>query len=270
MPNIENGGDLELRLLDKVAIVTGGGRGIGRAISLAFAREGADISLAARSTEAMKEVAHEIATIGRRALFNTMDITKVEQVDAMVKQTYQEFGRIDILVNNSGIAGPTAYVHNITPEEWDETFNVNLRGAFLCCRAVVPIMIEQGHGRIINIASMTGKRPLPMRTPYCATKMGLIGFTRGLALELGKFNINANAICPGAVEGPRIEMVIKNAAKAENISEEEVRKRFLSASPLGRMVSVEDVAKVAVFLASEDSKNMTGQDVNVTAGIVMY
>ena len=181
--------ELELRLLDKVAIITGGGRGIGRAISSMFASEGADISLAARSTDMMEDVAREIRTVGRKALVNTMDITKVEQVERMVKRTLEDFGRIDILVNNSGIAGPTAYVHEITPEEWDETFNVNLKGAFLCCRAVVPIMIRQGGGRIINIASMTGKRPLPMRTPYCATKMGLIGFTRSLASELGKFNI---------------------------------------------------------------------------------
>jgi NAD(P)-dependent dehydrogenase (short-subunit alcohol dehydrogenase family) len=208
--------------------------------------------------------------MGRRALVNIMDITSVEQVNRAVNRTLEEFGRIDILVNNSGIAGPTAYVHDITPEQWDETFNVNLRGAFLCCRAVVPIMIKQRQGKIINIASMTGKRPLPMRTPYCATKMGLIGLTRCLALELGKFNINVNAICPGPVAGSRIESVIKNAAEAEGISEEEVRNRFLSASPLRRFVSAEDVAKCAVFLASEDSVNMTGQDLNVTAGIVMY
>ena len=131
-------------------------------------------------------------------------------------------------------------------------------------------MIRQRFGRIINIASMTGKRPLPMRTPYCATKMGLIGFTRSLASELGKFNINVNAICPGAVEGRRIERVIKNAAQAEGKTEEEIRRRFVSPSPLERMVTAEDVARVAVFLASDVSRNMTGQDINVTAGVVMY
>jgi NAD(P)-dependent dehydrogenase (short-subunit alcohol dehydrogenase family) len=259
-----------MKLLDKVAVITGGGRGIGRAISLTFAREGADVSLAARSTDMMEEVAREIRRLGRRALVNTTDITRLEQVERTVKRTLEEFSRIDILVNNSGIAGPTAYVHEISPEEWDETFNVNLRGAFICCRAVVPIMIRQGGGKIINIASMTGKRPLPMRTPYCATKMGLIGFTRSLASELGSFKINVNAICPGAVEGPRIERVIRNAAAAEGTTEEEVRRRFISTSPLGRMVSAEDVARLAVFLASDDSKNITGQDINVTAGVVMY
>ena len=259
-----------MKLLDKTAIVTGGGRGIGKAISLMFAREGADISLAARSTDLMMEVSREIATLGRRCLVNTTDLTKIDQINGMVKRTCDEFGRIDILVNNSGVAGPTKYVHEITPQEWDETFDVNLRGAFLCCRAVVPVMIGQGGGKIINIASMTGKRPLPMRTPYCATKMGLIGFTRSVAAELGKFNINVNAICPGAVEGPRIEKVIKDAAAAEGVPEEVVRTRFVSPSPLGRMVSAEDVARLAVFLASDDSRNMTGQDINVTAGVVMY
>jgi NAD(P)-dependent dehydrogenase (short-subunit alcohol dehydrogenase family) len=198
-----------------------------------------------------------------------MDITSMEQVDRAVRETLKEFGRIDILVNNSGIAGPTATVHEITPEQWDETFNVNLRGAFLCCRAVVPVMIKQGHGKIINVSSSAAKKPLANRTPYVATKMGLIGFTRGLATELGKFNINVNAICPGPVEGPRIEMVIDQVAEKEGVSREVIRQRFLSQSPLNSLISAEDVAKLAVFLASEDSNKMTGQDLNVTAGALM-
>jgi len=258
-----------LRLLNKVAFITGGGVGIGKAISLMFAREGADISLAARSTNQMEEVACEIRTIGQKALVNAMDITSVEQVDRAVKETLKEFGRIDILVNNSGIAGPTAPVYEITPEQWDETFNVNLRGAFLCCRAIVPVMIKQGHGKIINISSTAAKKPLANRTPYPATKMGLIGFTRGLAVELGKFNINVNAICPGPVGGPRIEMVIDQVAEKEGVSREVIRQRFLSQSPLNSLISAEDVAKLAVFLASEDSNKMTGQDLNIDAGALM-
>ena len=258
-----------MRLLNKVAFITGGGVGIGKAISLMFGREGADISLAARSTIQMEEVAREIRTIGQKVPVNAMDITSVEQVDRAVKETLKEFGRIDILVNNSGIAGPTAPVYEITPEQWDETFNVNLRGAFLCCRAIVPIMIKQGHGKIINISSTAAKKPLANRTPYPATKMGLIGFTRGLAVELGKFNINVNAICPGPVEGPRIEMVIDQVAEKEGVSREVIRQRFLSQSPLNSLISAEDVAKLAVFLASEDSNKMTGQDLNVDAGTLM-
>lgn len=258
-----------MRLLNKVAFITGGGVGIGKAISLMFAREGANISLAARSTNRMEEVARQIKTIGQKALVNAMDITNVEQVDRAVKETLKEFGRIDILVNNSGIAGPTAPVYEITPEQWDETFNVNLRGAFLCCRAIVPVMIKQGHGKIINISSTAAKKPLANRTPYPATKMGLIGFTRGLAVELGKFNINVNAICPGPVGGPRIEMVIDQVAEKEGVSREVIRQRFLSQSPLNSLISAEDVAKLAVFLASEDSNKMTGQDLNIDAGALM-
>ncbi|MEM2914960.1 MAG: SDR family NAD(P)-dependent oxidoreductase [Candidatus Bathyarchaeia archaeon] len=258
-----------MRLLGKVAFVTGGGVGIGRAISLMFAREGADVSLAARSIDRMEEVAHEIRAMGRKALVNAMDVTSVEQVDRAVKRTLEEFGRIDILVNNSGIAGPTAPVYEITPEQWDETFNVNLKGAFLCCRAIVPIMIKQGHGKIINISSTAAKKPVPGRSPYPASKMGLIGFTRALAVELGKFNINVNAICPGPVEGPRIERVIGEVAEKEGVPREVIRQRFLSQSPLNRLISAEDVAKLAVFLASEDSNNVTGQDLNVDAGALM-
>jgi len=258
-----------LRLLNKVAFITGGGRGIGKAIALMFAREGADVSLAARSKVQMEEVAREIRAMGRKALVNVMDITSVEQVDRAVKRTLEEFGRIDVLVNNSGIAGPTATVHEITPEQWDEVFNVNLRGAFLCCRAIVPVMIKQGRGKIINIASTAAKKPLANRTLYVATKMGLIGFTRALAVELGKFNINVNAICPGPVGGPRIERVIDQVAEKEGVSREVIRQRFLSQSPLNSLISAEDVAKLAVFLASEDSNKMTGQDLNIDAGALM-
>ena len=258
-----------MKLQKKVAFITGGGVGIGKAISLMFADEGADISLAAKSTNQMDEVANKIRTMGRKALVNTMDIKSVTQVDEAVNETLRKFGRIDILVNNSGIAGPTAPIYEITPEQWDEIFAVNLRGAFLCCRAIVPAMMKQGRGKIINISSTAAKKPLANRTPYPSTKMGLIGLTRGLAVELGKFGINVNAICPGPVGGPRIEMVIDQVAEKEGVPRDIIRQRFLSQSPLNTMISVDDVAKLAVFLASEDSNNITGQDLNVDAGALM-
>lgn len=145
-------GVLDLKLLDKGAVITGGGKGIGRAIALAFAREGANTSRPARPIDLMEGVAPEIGAFRRKALVNSTDITKVELAERMVKRTFEEFGKID----NSGIAGPTAYVHEITPEEWDETFDVNVRGAFLCCRMAVPVMLRQGGGKIIDIASMKG------------------------------------------------------------------------------------------------------------------
>ena len=221
-----------LKLLNKVAFITGGGVGIGKAIALMYAHEGADVALAAKSKNQMEEVANEIRAIGRKALVNQMDITKLEEVDNAAKKTLETFGKIDILVNNSGIAGPTAPVYEVTPEQWDEIFAVNLRGAFLCCRAIVPGMIENGGGRIINISSTAAKKPLANRSPYPATKMGLIGFTRGLAVELGKYNINANAICPGPVAGPRIEMVCDQVAAKEGVSRDSRQGSFsLAVSP---------------------------------------
>ena len=258
-----------MKLENRVAFITGGGVGIGKAISLMFAHEGAHVSLAAKSTNQMEEVAREIRAFDRKALVNTMDITSFEQVNTTVKNTIDEFGKIDILVNNSGIAGPTAPIYEVTPEQWDEVFAVNLRGAFLCCRAIVPTMIEHGYGKIVNISSTAAKKPLANRSPYPATKMGLIGLTRGLAVELGKYGITANAICPGPVSGPRIEMVCDQVASKEGVHRDVVKQRFLSQSPLNCLISADDVAKLAVFLASEDSINITGQDINVDAGALM-
>jgi NAD(P)-dependent dehydrogenase (short-subunit alcohol dehydrogenase family) len=260
---------LLMKLLDKVAIITGGGKGIGRAIALAFAREGADISLAARSTKELEAVAENIHRLGRKASVNTTDLTKDDQVTSMVEDTLKEFGRIDLLVNNSGIAGPTAHVFDITPEEWDYTFAVNLRGVFLCCRAVVPAMIKRGKGKIINISSVGGKFPMAMRSPYCSTKMGLIGLTRSLASELGRFNINVNAISPSAVEGERMNRVWAAESAVTGLPVDELRKQYVSSAPLRKLVHEEDVAQVAVFLASDDSNMMTGQDINVCGGIAM-
>lgn len=258
-----------MKLENRVAFITGGGVGIGKAISLMFAHEGAHVSLAAKSTNQMEDVAREIRALDRKALVNTMDITSVEQVNHAAKDTINEFGKIDILVNNSGIAGPTVPIYEVTPEQWDEIFAVNLRGAFLCCRAIVPTMIEHRYGKIVNISSTAAKKPLANRSPYPATKMGLIGFTRGLAVELGKFGITANAICPGPVAGPRIEMVCDQVAAKEGVPRDVVKQRFLSQSSLNCLISADDVAKLAVFLASEDSINITGQDINVDAGALM-
>ena len=188
----------------------------------------------------------------------------------MVKATKQKFGRIDILVNNSGVAGPTADVEAISLDQWEETLRVNLTGPYICCQSIVPELKHQRSGRIINISSMTGKRPLAQRAPYCASKMGLIGLTRCLAAELGPYDITVNAISPGATEGPRITDVIEKMAHTQGKSFEQIKRSFVALAPLGRFVTAEDVAAVAVFLASDLAANITGQDVNVSAGMVMY
>ena len=173
-------------------------------------------------------------------------------------------------MNNAGVAGPTALCEDVKLSEWEETMVVNLRGPFLCARAALPIMKAQRWGRIINIASISGKRPLPRRTPYTSSKLGLIGFTRTLAAEVGPYDITVNAISPGATKGPRIDAVIKNLAFAEGKHENEIAAGLVRDAALGRFVEAADVAALVVFLASDAARNMTGQDFNVSAGLVMY
>lgn len=257
-------------LKDKVAVITGGGRGIGRAIALAYAREGARLVLAARGIDGLEETRRAVADLGGEALVIPADISDIESVAALAQQVREHFGRVDILVNNSGIAGPTAPLWEITPDDWDATFAVNVRGTFLCCRAFLPTMVAQSSGSIIIIGSMTGKRPLLGRTPYSASKLALVGLARTLAWETGPHGIRVNVISPGPVEGERIEMVIRKQAEVKGISIDEARQAFLRDSPLGRLVPAQDVAAAAIFLASDQASSITGEDLNVSAGITMY
>lgn len=257
-------------LKEKIAVITGAGRGIGRAIALAYAQEGAQVVLAARSVEALQETQAELARLGGTGIVLPTDISDPDAVGALVTQTLARFGRIDILVNNSGIGGPSAPLWEIAPSEWEETFKVNVTGTYLCCRAFLPHMIKQRAGCIVIIGSMTGKRPLLNRTPYAASKMALVGLARTLAWETGPYNIRVNVISPGPVEGKRIEWVIRSQAEAKGISVDEARQQFTSGSPLGQLVAASDVADAAVFLASDKAKAITGEDLNVSAGNVMY
>jgi NAD(P)-dependent dehydrogenase (short-subunit alcohol dehydrogenase family) len=257
--------------LDGAAVVvTGAGRGIGRHIATAFADAGATPVLAARDEGALEDTRALIEQRGGRALVVPTDVSSAEQVERMAQRTIDELGRIDALVCNSGIAGPTARTWEIAPEDWEETLAVNLTGVFLCCRAALPSMVERGSGSVIVIGSMTGKRPLLGRTPYCASKLGLVGLVRTLAWEAGEHGVRVNLISPGAVDGPRIERVIADQAAAAGISVDEARARFTSASPLGRLTDPRDVAAAAVFLASPAAASITGEDLNVSAGLVMH
>ncbi len=257
-------------LKDKIVVVTGGGRGLGRVIALACAREGADLVLASRSVEALQETRAEVESFGRQALVVPTDIRHEDSVRNLAEQALTRFGHIDILVNNTGITGPTAPLWEITPAEWEETFAVNVTGAYLCCRAFLPSMIEQRSGSILFISSMTGKRPLFGRTPYAAGKIALVGLARTLAWETGPYGIRVNVVSPGPIEGERVERVIRNQAQAEGISEDEARRRFTSSSPLGRLVPPGDIADAVVFLASDKAASITGEDLNVSAGTAMY
>jgi NAD(P)-dependent dehydrogenase (short-subunit alcohol dehydrogenase family) len=212
-----------MELHNKIAVVTGGGRGIGRAIALAYAREGANLVLASRSQEALEETQAMVEAPGQKALVVPTDIRNEDSVRNLAEQALSHFGRIDVLVNNSGIAGPTTPLWNIALADWEETFAVNVTGAYLCCKAFLPSMIDQRSGSIIVISSMTGKRPLFGRTPYAASKLALVGIARTLAWEVGPYGIRVNVISPGAVEGERIERVVRNQAAAQGISEDEAR-----------------------------------------------
>jgi NAD(P)-dependent dehydrogenase (short-subunit alcohol dehydrogenase family) len=258
-----------MRLKDKVAIVTGGGVGIGKAISLAFAREGADIVLACPFLSELEPTAAEINSLGRKSLAVVTDVSDEEQVREMVAKTVGEFGKIDILVNSAGIEGRTANVVDVDLEDWNRVLAVNLTGPMLCSKEVLKIMVPHKSGSIINISSAAGKRGFVMRSPYCASKWGVIGLTQTVALEVGVHNIRVNCICPGPTEGERIERVLNARVEATGRPYQELRALMTGNNPLGRMVYPEEVAAAAVFLASAEAGGLTGQAINVSIGLIM-
>ncbi len=251
-------------------MVTGGNRGIGRAVGLAMARAGASVGVAARTVDSLREVAIELETIGAECLAVPCDVSDPESVQLMGDAVLERFGRADVVVANAGVAGPTKPLHEITPEEWRDCLAIDLDGVYLTFRRFVPGMLERRRGCLIAISSMTGKRPLLHRTPYAAAKMGVIGLVRTLALELGPKGIRVNSVCPGAVEGPRIAGVIRAQADAQGISEEDVRRHLTAPAALQRLVEADEVAAACVFLASDAASAITGEDMNVSAGLVMY
>lgn len=255
---------------DRAAIVTGAGRGIGRTIAIELAADGTDVLIADINPEEMAETKRLIEERGQTAVCQHTDLREEADIDAAVECAREAFGRIDILVNNSGIAGPTLPAEEIPTEDWDDTLAINLRGTFLITREVLPTMKQQEYGRIVNIASATAKRPVEHRTPYAASKAGLIGFTRSLAAEVGRNDINVNVVCPGSVEGDRIERVFRNHAEADGVPYEEVKGAELDKSARKELVAPESVADVVSFLCSENADQITGQDINVSAGKIMY
>jgi NAD(P)-dependent dehydrogenase (short-subunit alcohol dehydrogenase family) len=276
------------KLDDKTAIISGCRRGFGEAMAKLFAKEGAAVSICdiVPEEELWKHVGSKIEKDGAKTLCFQTDVSKEVQVNHMVAETIKEWGKIDILVNNVGIAGPTKAVWEITFDEWNKTIMVNLGGTFLFTKAVVPKMIQKKYGRIINLSSVVFKNPYPYRTPYATSKMGIVGFTRILALEVGRFNITANAICPGNPGGERNVEVLKNHAKYidKPFNEEDTRSRFKEMRKKGvlggkylkeegcveALISHKDVARLALFLASEEASSITGQDINVSAGTTMW
>lgn len=260
-----------LKLQDRIALVTGGGRGIGRAIALLFAREGAQVVVAARTGQQVERVASEIKEEGGpEAQAVTCDVADPLSVARMFESVTERFGRgADVLVNNAGVA-ESAPVQKTTDELWHKHLSINLSGTFYCARAALPFMLERGWGRIINVASIAGKTGAPYITAYTASKHGVVGLTRSLATEVATRGVTVNAICPGYVETEMAESAIKTITGRTGRSEAEARTILEGMSPQRRLITPEEVAGLALLLASEEGRGINGQAINIDGGSVLY
>lgn len=252
------------------AAITGGGRGIGRHIAAALLDAGVNVAINDVSQDALDDAVEDLDDRAGDLLTVQGDAADPDAMAGLIEETVDTFGGLDILVNNVGIAGPTKPVAELTHEEFFSTLDVNLGGLFDATRAAIASLREGDAGRVVNISSMSGKRPLRDRTPYTTAKMGVIGFTRTLATELAPDGITVNAICPGSVAGPRLDAVIEGQAESQNRSVDDVRDEFRAISPMGEFTQPDDVADAVVFLCSTRAARITGEDLNVSAGVVMY
>ncbi|MEO8976594.1 MAG: SDR family NAD(P)-dependent oxidoreductase [Casimicrobiaceae bacterium] len=253
------------RLEGRVAMITGGASGIGAAIATLFAAEGAHVAVADLDVAASQRHAD---ALGAPAMAVEVDVTRESTVQAAVRSVRERLGPVDILVNSAGIIRK-AWVKDMTEAMWDQVLDVNLKGTFLCSKAVLPAMIERSRGRIVNIASIAGKVGEPTASAYSASKFGVIGFTRSLALEVARHDILVNAICPGPIATPLGEQGWREGAEIEGVAIDAIMTRVNGRSPLRRLGTVEQVAKMAVFIASDDCDFTTGSAFNVDGGIIM-
>ena len=258
-----------MRLQGKVALITGGGRGIGRAIALAFAREGAEVAVAARTQAEIDKVAAEVAACGRQSCAVTCDVTRRESVLPMVAAVHERFARIDILVNNAG-TGRSAPFFKTDLEMWNQLLALNATSMYLVTQAVMKGMVERKYGRVINIVSTAGKIPFRYCTAYVASKHAALGFTRALALEVAGSGVTVNAICPGWVGSTGLfEETIANIVKTTGRDATVAVKALADMSPLKRLMEPEEIAHVALMLASDEAAGINGQGINVCGGSVM-
>ena len=265
-----------MRLSGKVAIVTGGGSGIGRGIVLAMAREGADLAIPDIQVLNAEKVADEVKALGRKCIAMRADVTSSADVKTMVDRTREALGKIDILVNNAGMAAPPGMPFmNNTEEDWDKTFAINTKSVFLTCKAIAPYFIERKAGRIINIASIAGPLAAPTMPPYSVAKGGVITFTRVVAKELAPHGITVNAICPGVLwtdfwQKLAAHIANTNPAFAGMTPRQVFDKRIGDIIPMKIEQQPEDIGWAAVFLASDEARYITGQALNVDGGCVMH
>ena len=262
-----------MKLENRLAFITGGGRGIGRAIALLFAREGASVAVAARTSEQVEAVAKEVTALGVEgieALALEFDVRNTPWVNEAFEKFRTHFGRgPDIVVNNAGIAESELFVKS-DEEMWERHLNTNLGGTFRCTHAALPEMIERRWGRVINIASIAGKIGAPYISAYAASKHGVLGLTRSLALEVATSGITVNAICPGYVETDMTARGIENIVARTGKSADEALEALKRMSPQNRMVTAEEVAALALLLASEEGRGINGQAINVDGGTVLF
>ncbi|HUW90613.1 MAG TPA: SDR family NAD(P)-dependent oxidoreductase [Candidatus Nanopelagicaceae bacterium] len=256
-----------MKLKDKIVIVTGAGTGIGRAIAIRFAQEGATIVVADINEENSNEVAKEINKIGHQSLVIKTDVANEESVKNLVDKTLEKFSRIDIVISNAGVSRMAKFI-DITEEDFDFNMDINTKGGFLVSKAVSEIMANQESGKIIFTISMAGKCGSPLYAHYNSSKAALLAYMQALALELAP-TIKVNGVCPGLVKTSMQEREVKWWAELQGISEDLVKSQYLSGIPLGRLEEPEDVANLVAFLASEDGDYITGQAINVTGGMIL-
>jgi len=245
------------------AIVTGGAQGIGLAIVQRLLASGAKVRIWDRDQKLLDQT---LARLGAAASGEAVDVTDHAAIERAAAAAHKALGKIDVLVNNAGIAGPTGKVEDIKPEDWDRTIAIDLNGMFYVTRRFMPMIKEAGGGSIINLSSIAGRFGFPMRTPYSAAKWAVVGFTQSLAAEAGPDKVRVNCIQPGIVEGDRIDRVIEAKAKSLGVPQEEVRNRMLAGTSLNTTVTAQDIANMALFLATAPGRHISGQDIAVCGG----
>jgi NAD(P)-dependent dehydrogenase (short-subunit alcohol dehydrogenase family) len=248
-------------LLDRTAVVTGGGSGLGAAIATALHQAGARVIVVGRNTDKLQAVASRLQS---RTRWHACDVSDPHSVEALREDLVDE--DVSILINNAGIPGPVSSMTDIDVAEWDDVFAVNVRGTFLMCKAFLPPMMARGKGDIVNIASVSGKRPLVHRTPYCASKMAVIGLSSTLAFEAGPAGVNVNTLSPGPVTGPRMERNFRLESERSGGSVAEAEQAFVSRAALGRMITEEEVGAAVVGMLG--MPGLCGSDVDLSAGMI--
>ena len=244
-------------------LVTAGASGIGLATARAFRAEGARVHICDVDAASLTALASSAPDIGR----SQCDVADSAAVDRLFEMVGESLGGLDVLVNNAGIAGPTARCEEVTLSDWERTLAVNLTGQFLCARRAIPLLRASRNASMANLSSAAGRFGFPMRSPYAASKWAVIGFTRSLSIELGADGIRVNAICPGSVAGPRIDAVFANKAQARGVPPEQVRQEALAKTSLGQLIEPEDIAHAIVFLASRAGARISGQAIGVDADV---